>query len=239
MGDYSSWQEVESLCGGYNKQNILDKTLESTLKVKNKEAVFERDSYIFDKIQYSYPLLSALFKIAVESDNTLNIVDFGGAFGSHYFQNKDFLKPISIKSWNVVEQDSYIKIGNEKIADDILHFYHSIDEISNANVLILSGVIQYLENPYKWLDTFIAKNYKYIIIDRTGFSTEGRNRLTLQIVPKELYEASYPAWFLDESQFLSKFKDKYDIVLDFEDIIDFVKEIPSIYKGYLFKRKAK
>lgn len=237
MGDYDSWQEVESLAGGYNKSNILQKTLESTLKVKNKQAVFERDSYICDKIQYSYPLLVALFKIATENNNTLNIVDFGGAFGSHYFQNKDFLKPIDIKAWSVVEQSDYIKIGNEKIADSTLHFYYSIDDITNADVLILSSVIQYLEKPYEWLDKFIAKNYKYIIIDRTGFSTEQRNRLTLQIVPKEIYEASYPAWFLNESEVLAKFKEKYDILLDFENNIDIVKEIPSIYKGFLFKRK--
>lgn len=239
MGDYDTWQEVKSLVGGYDASNILQKTLESTLKVKNKEAVFERDSYIFDRIQYSYPLLAALFKIAVENNNTLDIVDFGGAFGSHYFQNKDFLKPIYIKSWNVVEQGSYIEIGNEKIADNILHFYYSIDEIFNADVLILSSVIQYLEKPYEWLDKFISKNYKYILIDRTAFSTEQRNRLTLQIVPKEIYEASYPAWFLNEFEFLSKFKEKYDTILDFENNIDIVNEIPSIYKGYLFKRKVK
>lgn len=237
MGDYDTWQEVKSLASGYDANNILQKTLESTLKVKNKEAVFERDSYIFDRIQYSYPLLVALFKIAVENNNTLDIVDFGGALGSHYFQNKDFLKPICIKSWNVVEQGSYVEVGNEKIADNILHFYYSIDEIFNADVLILSSVIQYLEKPYEWLDRFISKNYKYILIDRTAFSTEQRNRLTLQIVPKEIYEASYPAWFLSEFEFLSKFKEKYDIMLDFENNIDIVNEIPSIYKGYLFKRK--
>ena len=237
FGDFNNWQDVEILSSGYNNDNILQKTLEATLKVKNKEAVFERDSYIFDKIQYSYPLLTALYKVAVENNNKLNIVDFGGALGSHYFQNKDFLKPINIETWTVVEQEKYIKLGNEQIADGVLNFSYSIDEVDSNDVLLLSSVLQYLEKPYEWIDKFIAKNYQYIIIDRTAFSLEGRNRLTLQVVPKEIYEASYPAWFLNEAEFLAKFQDKYDILLDFQNNIDVVNEIPSVYKGFLFKRK--
>ena len=236
-GDYSSWDEADKLCPGYDNNKILEKTLESILKVKSGEAVFERDSFIFDKIQYSYPMLSALFKIAVENNNELNIVDFGGALGSHYFQNKEFLKPVKIKNWTVVEQKHYIDVGNEKVADGILNFKSSIDEIQDANTLILSGVLQYLPDPWEWIDKFIKKEYKYILIDRTAFSTEGRNRLTLQKVPPLIYEAEYPAWFLDEKELLSKFESDYEILLDFDVTIDLVPEIPSKYKGFLFKHK--
>jgi len=237
FGDYQDWNEVEKLCDGYDSNKILEKTLDSILKVKNKEAVFERDSYIFDKIQYSYPLLSSLLKVASENNNELDIVDFGGALGSHYFQNKEVLKPIKIKNWTVIEQSHYTDVGNEKVSDGILNFKNSLDEIKNPNTLIVSSCIQYLKNPYEWLDKFINKGFEYIIFDRTAFSLENKNRLTLQKVPPEIYEASYPAWFLDEKEFLSKFDGKYNIILDFENNIDVVREIPSIYKGYLFKKK--
>lgn len=236
-GDYASWDIADKLCPGYDNNKILEKTLDSVLKVKNGEAVFERDSFIFDKIQYSYPLLSALFKIAVENNNELNIVDFGGALGSHYFQNKEFLKPVKIKNWSVVEQKHYIDIGNKKVADGILNFKSTIDDVDDADVLILSSVLQYLPNPYEWIDKFIQKGYKYILIDRTAFSNENRNRLTIQKVPPAIYEASYPAWFLDEKEVLSKFEHDYNTLLDFDVTIDCVPEIPSHYKGFLFKRK--
>jgi putative methyltransferase (TIGR04325 family) len=77
------------------------------------------------------------------------VLDFGGALGSHYFQNKEFLKPIKIKKWIVVEQERYVKVGKEKIADGVLDFARSIDEIDHANILIASSVIQYLEKPYE------------------------------------------------------------------------------------------
>ena len=236
-GDYASWAEASNMCKGYSAQNILDKTLESVMKVKSGEAVFERDSCIFDKVQYSFPLLSCLFKVAVENNNELNILDFGGALGSHYFQNKDFLKPIKINSWAVVEQPHYVEAGNEKIADGILNFKNTIDEVDGANVLLLSGVLQYLPNPYDWIEKFIQKGIDYIIVDRTAFSTENRNRLTIETVPICVYDAKYPAWFFKESDFLEKFSGKYDMVLDFDDTIDNIKNFPCYFKGYLFKRK--
>lgn len=237
FGDYSSWNEVEKLCEGYSDKSILQKTLESTLKVKNGEAVFERDSFIFDEIQYSWGLLASLFKVAVENGNSLKVLDFGGALGSHYFQNKKFLQPIKIKKWTVVEQKHYIDVGNKKIADGILSFAYSIEDVNNADVLILSAVLQYFPNPYEWLEKFIAKKIPYIVLDRTAFSTEGRDRLTLQKVPPEIYEAQYPAWFLDKSKVFSVIQKEYELIAEFQDTIDVIEEIPSEYKGALFRLK--
>lgn len=238
-GDYSSWDEVEKLCDGYSSSNILDTTLDSTLKVKSGEAVFERDSFIFDKVQYSWGLLASLFKIAVESNNKLRVLDFGGALGSHYFQNKEFLKPVEIEDWTVVEQEHYVNAGNEKIADNILHFANSIEDVQNSNVLILSSVLQYLPNPYEWLEKFINKGTDYIIVDRIAFSLEKRDRLTLQVVPPSIYDAKYPAWFLNEKKFLSYFENKYELIADFDVTIDKVDEIPSVYKGYFLKKNER
>lgn len=238
FGDYSSFDEVNKLCAGYDAENILEKTLESTLKVKNGEAVFERDTYIFDKIQYSFPLLACLFKVAVNCNNKLNIIDFGGALGSHYFQNKEFLKPINIEKWTVVEQEHYTNIGNQKVADGILNFKNTIDEVEDANLFLSSSTLQYLEKPYEWLEKFINKDYEYMLFDRIQFNTENKDRLTLQIVPDWIYPAKYPSWFLNEEKFLSVFKNKYELILDFDSTIDSAN-IPHKYKGYLFKKSIK
>jgi putative methyltransferase (TIGR04325 family) len=233
-GDYPSWDDVKKLCGGYVQSNILEATLASTLKVKNGEAIFERDSFIFDKIQYSWGVLASLLKVAIENENSLSVLDFGGALGSHYFQNKEFLRPIKIKKWTVVEQGHYVKIGKEKIADGILDFANSIGDVTGANVLIASGVIQYLDSPYEWLKKLIDKSVPYIIFDRTAFSIENRDRLTMQRVP--VWETSLPSWFLDERKFLDVALQKYTLIVEFEDNFDKTNEVPSIYKGFFLKR---
>lgn len=236
FGDYSSFGEVASLCKGYSADNIINKTLQSTLKVKNGEAVFERDSYLFDRIQYSYPLLACLFKIALEQNNKLSVLDFGGALGSHYYQNKEFLKPIHIERWTVVEQPAYVNLGNEQIADDTLNFVYRIEDVKNANVLLSSGTLQYMEDPYSTAKEFIEAGTEYILLDRIQLNAENRDRLTLQIVPPEIYDAKYPSWFLNEDKLLSIFKEKYNLILDFDSTID-QANIPSYYKGFLFKKR--
>lgn len=236
FGDYSSFEEVSALCNGYSANNIIEATLSSTLKVKNGEAIFERDSFIFDKIQYSYPLLACLFKVAVEHNNKLRVLDFGGALGSHYYQNKEFLQPIHIEQWTVVEQLAYVNLGNEKIADGILDFAYNIEDVKNANILLSSSTLQYMEEPYLWAKKFIDSGIDYILLDRIQFNAEKRDRLTLQTVPPEIYNAQYPSWFLIEEKLIEIMREKYDMILDFDSTIDRAN-IPSYYKGFLFKKR--
>ena len=80
-GNYSTWEEAKASSEGYDSGSILDKVKEALLKVKNGQAVYERDSVLFDEIEYSWPLLAALLWISSRHDNRLNLVDFGGSLG--------------------------------------------------------------------------------------------------------------------------------------------------------------
>jgi len=240
FGDYESWEEIKSLTTGYGKDEILEKVKNAILKVKKGEALYERDSATFDKIYYSWPLLACLQKIAIDNDLSLRILDFGGSLGSHYFQNKDFLNNLNELKWGIVEQEHFVDCGKEHLENDSLKFFYDLDagiKCITPNVIMFSNMMQYLEKPYEKTEEIINKNIEYILIDGTAFNIENRDRLTLQKVPPELYDASYPAWFLDESKFLKLFKNKYDLIVDFNSSVGGAN-IPSKFKGYLFKRKA-
>ncbi len=243
QGDYKSWQEAIKASEGYNAPQILEKVRESTLKVKNGEAVYERDSVIFDKIQYNWPLLACLLKIAVENGNKLSVLDFGGSLGSSYFQNKGFLKDIQLE-WSIVEQIHFVECGKKEIADDKLKFYYTIEEClkeRKPHVLLLSGVLQYLDKPYEWIEKFLSYDFKYIMIDRTAFIENLDERLTVQYVPEWIYKASYPAWFFNENYFLSKFENKYLKIFEFDSFADgitYLEDAKKCYrKGFLLKLK--
>jgi len=53
QGNDSTWQEAHNASSGYDDDKILHIVKRSLLKVKNGEAVYQRDSVIFDEIQYS------------------------------------------------------------------------------------------------------------------------------------------------------------------------------------------
>jgi putative methyltransferase (TIGR04325 family) len=244
FGNYLNWEEAKILCTGYDDILILEKVKSSVLKVKNGEAVYERDSVLFDKIEYSKPVYNVFDEILSINSGHLNVIDFGGSLGSSYFQYKSLLKNLQLLNWQVVEQKHFVEAGNSYIADKNLKFYNSIDEAlvhSKNPVLFLSGVLQYLEKPYDFIDKIINYNFEYIILDRTAFIEGSNDRITIQIVPETIYKASYPAWFFNEQNLLSCFLKKYNLKSQFSsEISDSIKlkdgEIVN-WKGFIFKRK--
>jgi putative methyltransferase (TIGR04325 family) len=242
-GNFESWDTAKRLSDTYNSSGILEKCKNSLLKVKNGEAVYERDSVLFDKIQYSPGLLSGLFKAYLSSDNKLHILDFGGSLGSSYYQNREFLNSAQEVKWCIVEQPQFVECGKEYFENEQLKFFYTIEEcmeFCKPNVLLLSGVLQYLEKPFEWIDKFIGLQIPYIIIDRISFLEHTSDVLTIQKVPESIYPASYPAWFFNRDSFIEPFLSRYELFMEFKDSITantIVENKVCHWEGLIFKIK--
>ena len=242
FGNYTSWELAADECSGYDAAEILNKTMASVLRVKRGEAVYERDSVLFDEIQYSEPLHMAFQKS--NSNNQLHIVDFGGALGSTYFQNIARFSANTEIKWSVVEQKHLVEAGKKEIAGKQLNFFDTIDEAleqQEKHVLLMSSVIPYFKEPYALIEKALSYGFEFIIIDRTAFIENRPERITKQIVPEFIYKASYPAWFLNEHNFVKAFSGQYDLIFDFMsafDPVEFLEDGAKVYrKGFYFKRK--
>lgn len=243
FGDYSSWEAAQQVSTGYDAELILRKVSEALLKVKNGEAVYERDSVLFDRVHHSWPLLAGLLWAATRNGNRLNVLDFGGSLGSSYFQNRTFLAHLDRFTWSIVEQEQFVRCGREQFADQVLHFYSTVDECAEArhpDVVLLSSVLPYLEHPYRLLTEIIARGFDSIIIDRTPLLDGARDRLTIQRVPSEIYEARYPAWMLGREKLLAMFAPDYELVAEFDALAGAVDlgNCAARDTGFIFKRKG-
>lgn len=236
-GDYKSWEEPFNLSTKYDSNEVIKKVETSLLKVKNGEAVYERDGFIFDSIQYSWPLLAALMYASTKSDGRLSLIDFGGSLGSTYFQNRKFIDGLKIVSWNIIEQEKFFEIGKKSFENDRLKFFDDIEECiskNKPNILLLSSVLQYIEKPFELLDKLLEFKFEFIIIDRTQFSTT-TEKIKLQVVPPYIYNASYPCWFLNEKKFVSYFMNKkYRLIEEFEALGGSNNEY--FHKGFIFEK---
>ncbi len=237
-GDFKSWAEADKESAGYDEKHILEQTIAAVRKVINGEMAFERDGVPFPRMQYNCPLVSALLRIAGRHGR-LHVLDFGGSLGSTYFQSRGVLNSCSDIRWAIVEQASHVAAGNKEFANDELAFYHSIASACHDHkydVLILSGVLQYLPDPSAFVSSILGRRIPAIIIDRTPFMVNGVARLTVQHVPKKIYPASYPAWFLSEHELLQHFEAQYEIIATWPALD---KHHPqggrAEYKGFLFE----
>jgi len=240
-GDFLNWEEAKKHAGSYDAGSILDKVQESSLKVRDHQAAFERDSVLFMDVQYSWPLLAAILWVAAKNKGSLKVADFGGSLGSSYFQNKLFLDSLSALKWNVIEQPHFVQSGIRHFRNDRLEFYESLDQCIREqgipDMLIMSCVLPYLEEPYKILDIICTHKIPHILIDNTFFNYENRDRICVQTVPPEIYEASYPCWLLSLEHVKRCVQTQYEILTEHKnDSIIYVDGKKINYEGFLATR---
>ena len=241
-GDYRSWEEAMAASTGYDSGTILEKTKTALLKVKKGEAAYERDSVLFDEIQYAWPLLAGLMWVAAHSGGKLNVLDFGGSLGSTYFQNRAFLSALPGVRWNIVEQSSHVEIGKAYFEDDNLRFYSGIAECladTQPNVVLLSGVLQYLKSPYDVLASLMDSPCEMMIIDRTPFWDGPLDRLCVQTVPPSIYPASYPSWIFSRPLFHSHINEHWEIMVKFDNPDSLAGPVDFAYQGEIIARRNK
>lgn len=238
-GEYPSWAAAVATSTGYDRASILEKVREATLRVRNGQAVYERDSMLFDHIEYSWPALAALMWSAAMNNSRLRVLDFGGSLGSGYFQNRNFLARLAEVRWGVVEQPHYVACGRLEIGDERLQFFETIPACVNSiapNTVHLGSVIHYIESYEDVLRDLTAFKPHVIVVDHTIVNDGVTDRIYVQDVPKALYEASYPVYSISESSLVG-YLDRlgYDLITDFDaGAFPAAEATGSMFKGYIF-----
>ncbi|MGF1534210.1 MAG: methyltransferase, TIGR04325 family [Bernardetiaceae bacterium] len=244
-GNHELWELAQTLCPkGYSDEQILDRVREATLKVKRGEAAYERDSVTFDEIQHNWAMLAHLFYVAMQHQGQLYVIDFGGALGSLYFQHRAYLNDLSDFRWTVVEQPHFVRCGQKEVAFENLYFAYTVEEAihsSIAHVLVLSGVLQYLPDPYATITKLKKHRFPYLIIDRTAFIEDAPDRLTIQHTPEAIIQSAYPAWFFNKDRFLAAFAEDYEILATFDSgytpPFQLEDDKRGYWYGFVLKRK--
>ena len=161
QGSYQNWQKAIRNSGTYQNKKIFKNAKNSFLKVINNKAKFERDSVLFTREKLNKPLIDSLEKIRMKKKNKkLIVLDYGGSFGSTYFQNKKILSNELHYQWNIIEQKKIVNFANKTIKIKNLTFQNSINKYfkkSKPDLVIFSSVLHYLEFPFKLIEKIIKR----------------------------------------------------------------------------------
>ena len=234
QGDYPDWQSAVAASAGYDHEDIFIKVRDAARAVRDGRALWERDSVLFYHEEYSLPLVANLMSVAAWNKGRLRVLDFGGAFGSTYTQHRPLLQKLEELSWNIVEQPNVVKYGQEEFTTKQLRFWHSMEAChatEPVDVILFSGVLEYVENPYALLEQAVVMSPQAIIIDRTPFEKEGE-RITVQHVSPVIYPASYPCRWLDRTRVNGILESRYHCLPKHSTHID-----PPGFYGFMAIRK--
>jgi putative methyltransferase (TIGR04325 family) len=237
-GSYASWAEARAASAGYDDAAVFKRVLDAACAVRAGRAAWERDGALFAEPMVHTPLLAALREIAAERGGRLDVIDFGGALGSTWWQHRAALADLRV-TWCVVEQPQFVETGKAEFTGDGLRFASTIaaaGEGMEPAVILFSSVLPYLENPQTVLAGAVASGVPHVIIDRTPFWSGGRDWLTVQRTPPGLGGGSYPAWVFDQASLLAPLAEKFEIAAEWPgfDVIDPRME----YRGLHWTRKA-
>lgn len=147
---------------------------------------------------HDYPLLFWLNSIFERGDGN-TIFDFGGNVGIHFYSYSKYLNYPTDLKWTICEVPEIVKIGKQ-IADrrevSNLDFTSEFKDVTNKNVLIGSGSIQYVDN----LSNLIPVNGKpvHLLINRLPLSDSDRF-VTLQ----NGGSVFYPQYVFNKTEFIN------------------------------------
>jgi putative methyltransferase (TIGR04325 family) len=242
-GDYPDWASAVAAAKGYQAANILEIQRNAMRKVRDGEAVYERDSVLFDEIEYFFPTLAALLLAASRNGNRLSVLDFGGALGSTYYQNRQMLSHLPELTWHVVEQPHFVEAGRAEFRNSQLDFHPTIDgawKASSPNLVLLSSVLQYLDDPFALLKEIADRDPPYILVDRTPVLDQGCERIVVQTVPPSIYPATYACRLFAPGAIEASLSDRYEARFDFEAHIGTTIDVDQSrarYRGIFFERR--
>jgi putative methyltransferase (TIGR04325 family) len=223
---------------GYHSDNIIEKVRKSAKLVFNGEATYERDSIIFDRVEYSYPLLASLLFVAANS-KSFKVIDFGGGLGTTYQQNRKFISKIkNVCEWRIVEQERFVAIGKSEFTNKILSFYKTIEEANKdgVDVVLFAGSICYVKNPYDFMTKAKAIKAPYIIFERTPITNEMKDTFAVQHVPPSIFKASFPIRNFNYNNIVKFLIDEYELIEEW--VCDLQANPNTTAMGFIFKRRT-
>lgn len=243
-GPYESWDAALAISGDYNDAAIFEKVATATRAVIEGSAAFERDSVVFEKPDAAYPATACLLRTALAQGGRLKVIDFGGALGSFYRQHRDWLECIEPLVWAVVEQPGFVELGRAGFSQPPIEFHDTIEqaeENGRADVILFSGVLQYLRDVETFVRQADASGARYLLIDRTAIHSGAEDAIFVQHVPPEIYTASYPIRVMARANFESLFEANWRVLAEF-DAMDGRVGAPKIgsvaHHGWLLERKT-
>jgi putative methyltransferase (TIGR04325 family) len=189
-GNYGSFSEALAASTGYEEESIIEAAIRDGKNEKEKKEIATHG-----EIQL-LASMSACFNMIQK--RKISILDFGGSTGAHYRLIKRFTgKELD---YTVCETPLLVKKAVGIFSTRALHFIDDIKKYRRRpDIILSSGALQYVPEPKYIFRKFAELRPRFIVMIRFPATESNSDRLTVQRVPRKVYNASYPCWFFSGS----------------------------------------
>lgn len=249
---FASYEEAAASCSGYDDPDIA-KAIAHHTKLLYARLISPAPTFTAGEIKTVWAATQAV------RGGVLDVIDFGGACGCHYFAVRAGLPSSVMIRWHVIETAAMARAGRELVGGlgtrtrDELRFHMSWESARNAcagpDLLYSSSAIICMPQPLDCLQEHIACGARFMLFTRIGL-TDGAPLYSVQarLLSKGVSElapgitdhmVSYPLTWPPRKFFERTLQQEYDIVarLEEENPIFVVGDVPVTGYGCLARRK--
>jgi putative methyltransferase (TIGR04325 family) len=252
--DYYAALEECSTEGGYENTDLCDLIAEKT---KNYIEHLKEEPYVLNATNVFLVLaINTIARIFSQESININVLDFGGACGTHYFETRRFFKNDIKFKWIVVETAEMVKSAKEHtFENEELLFVDNLEKITTPIDLIhSSGALQYIPD-YSWFLSKLMKfDAKFMLFNRMMFNRNDRTFITIQksrmldngpgLTSKKYVEKYinqyifYPHTTISYKEFNETLQSKYELKWSFDESTGSYKisNEDIIGKGLFYKK---
>ena len=175
---YSSYAESLSAChGGYEETQLIRTVYEKTRIYR--DSLASQTPRVFD-LSSLHTLVG--LSLAV-TDRELNVLDFGGACGAHYFIARACMGDRVRFRWHVIETSKMAAVA-KSLEDDQLQFFDSLprgkEALEKIDLVFSSGALQYVPDPYETLGEMTQCGATALFLTRIGLTRHHAELITIQ-----------------------------------------------------------
>jgi putative methyltransferase (TIGR04325 family) len=247
---FLSYQEAASQCQGfgYEMADLVE-------IVFRKTTIYRDNCDLQDNKSVTAAEMMALFALglAYGDRDQINVIDFGGACGAHFFRLKSLLNNSVPLRWHVVETQAMVSRAKE-LSNTELQFFDSLSaaaaSFDHVDVVFSSGTLQYVSDPSKMLMELIACNGKYLALARLALAHGNYPIVSIQEsrlsdngpgpLPPGFKDglSRYPVTFAAEKQVESLLTERYRVLLRLPDHSIAAEDNRVSGLGYVAQLKA-
>jgi putative methyltransferase (TIGR04325 family) len=173
--------------------------------------------------------------------DSTRVFDLGGDTGKAYYSYRKHISYPESLEWIVCDLPAAVEIGNQlmkKMGSQGLSFTTDFEKAEQAEILLTSGTLQYLEPSLPQLLENLKNHPRHVIVNRVPFY-EGEEYITLQ----NLIDSYVPYKIQDRAKFInSMFELGYDLIDVWQknrtiNIPFHPNRFVGAYHGFYFRRK--
>lgn len=250
---YADYAQALNDCtkSGYENNDIVNVVVEKTKRYRDE--LSEKTAPVQLGATSAYSLCSLLASFGHQE---INVLDFGGAAGAHYFLARAVLPSACRVNWVVVETPAMAEKARQILSSDELSFSSDLIESANSmkriDLLHTSGTLQCVDNPDHYLRKLVSTSAEHILFNRLGLTKGAREVITIHEswlswngpgpMPNGIADRKvrYPFVFPREAVFSETLSCNFDTIMTFDDSSGMfpVDGEPIVGLGLLARRRA-